>query len=90
MFSDSDVDDDNINPEAGVGAAIALPNVLPLPGFLVAALMKAFTTDAGELCLKAIDAIRKRARADGHDPVESPATQKAAYVPIWIWNHAIQ
>ncbi|KAI2493248.1 hypothetical protein MHU86_21285 [Fragilaria crotonensis] len=58
-------------PGGGSGSAIVLPNVIPLPGFLVAALMRAYTSDAGELCLKAIDAIRKRARAAGHDPVES-------------------
>ena len=79
LFSDSDEDnDDDINPEVGVGTAIALPNVLPLPGFLVATLMKVYTSDAGELCLEAIDAIRKKARADGQNPVESPAVQKAA------------
>ena len=71
-------------------AAIALPNVLPLPGFLVAALMEAYTSDAGVLCLTALDAIRKRGRADGQDPVESPVARKAAYVPIWTWNHATQ
>jgi hypothetical protein len=44
LFSSSE-DEDNIDPnKAGVGAAIALPNVLPL---LVAALMNAYTTDAG-------------------------------------------
>ncbi|KAI2498407.1 hypothetical protein MHU86_16104 [Fragilaria crotonensis] len=90
LFTDSDEDNDDIDPEAGVGAAIVLPNVIPLPGFLVAALMRAYTSDAGELCLKAIDAIRKRARAAGHDPVESPVAKKAAYVPIWLWNHATQ
>jgi hypothetical protein len=45
--------------------------VLPLPGFLVAALMDAYTTDAGILCLVAIYATRKRAREAGVDPVES-------------------
>jgi hypothetical protein len=74
-----------------LGATIALPNVLPLPGFLVAALMEASASDgAGVLCLTAIDAIGKRVRADGQDPVESPAAQKSAYVPIWIRNHATQ
>ena len=73
-----------------MGAAIALPKVLLLPGFLVAALMRAYTSDAGDLCLRAIDAIRKRAIADGQDPVMSPAALKSAYVPIWLWNHATQ
>lgn len=82
LFSDSDDDDDDIDPEAGVGTAILLPNVLPLPGFLVAGLMEAYTSDAGLLCLTAIDAIRKRARAAGEDPAHSQTAHKAAYVPI--------
>lgn len=90
LFTESEDEDDDIDPEAGVGAAIALPNVLPLPGFLVAALMRAYTSDAGDLCLRAIDAIRNRATEDGQDPVVSPAALKAAYVPIWLWNHATQ
>ena len=90
LFTDSDEDDDDIDPEAGVGAAIVLPNVLPLPGFLVAALMRSYTSDAGELCLKAIDAIRDRAKSAGQNPVDSPLAKRAAYVPIWLWNHATQ
>jgi hypothetical protein len=38
LFSSSK-DKDMFDPEKGVGAAIALPNVLTLPGFLVATLM---------------------------------------------------
>ena len=64
--------------------------MLLLPGFLVAALVDAYTTDAGILCLAAIDAIRKRASKAGVDPADSTATQKAAYVPVWIWNHATE
>jgi hypothetical protein len=56
----------------------------------VAALMDAYTTDAGILCLAAIAAIRKRASEAGVDPSDLPAAQKAAYVPIWIWNHATE
>jgi hypothetical protein len=90
LFSSSE-DDDDFDPEDGVGAAISLPNVLPIPGFLVAALMDAYTTtDAGFLCLAAIDAIKKRARVAGVDPASSTAAQKAAFVPIWIWNHATE
>jgi hypothetical protein len=37
----SSEDEDDIDPKAGVGAAIVLPNIHPLPGFLVAALMDA-------------------------------------------------
>jgi hypothetical protein len=35
--------------------------------------MDAYTTDAGILCLVAIDAIRKRAREAGVDPADSTA-----------------
>ena len=58
LFSTSK-DEDVFDPEERVGAAIALPNVLPLPGFLVAALME------GILRLAAIKAIRKRANKAG-------------------------
>ena len=64
--------------------------MLLLPGFLVASLMDASTTDAGILCLAAIDAIRRRAIEGGVDPSDSPAAQKAAYVPIWVLNHATE
>jgi hypothetical protein len=52
--------------------------------------MDAYSTDAGILCLAAIDAIKKRAIEAGVDPVDSTAAMKAAYVPIWIWNHATE
>ena len=64
--------------------------MLPLPGFLVAALMDAYTKDEGILCLAVIAVIRKRASEAGVDPSDLPAAQKAAYVPIWIWNHATE
>jgi hypothetical protein len=41
LFSSSE-DDDDFDPDEGVGGEIALPNVLPLPGFLVSALMEAY------------------------------------------------
>ncbi len=87
---DEDLFSSSKDAEEGVGAAIPLPNVLPLPGFLVAALMDAYTTDAGILCLAAIAAIRKRTSEAGVDPSDLPAAQKAAYVQIWIWNHATE
>jgi hypothetical protein len=65
--------------------------VLQLPGFLVAALMLGtYMTDAGILCLAAIEAIRKRGIEAGVDPADSTAAQKAACVPIWIGNHATE
>ena len=89
LFSSSE-DEDEFDPDEGVGEEIALPNVLPLPGFLVSALMDAYTTDAGLLCLAAIDAIKTRATDAGVDPVASTVALKAAYVPIWLWNHATE
>ncbi len=89
MFSSSE-DDDDFDPDEGVGGELALPNVLPLPGFLVSALMDAYSTDAGILCLAAIDTIKKQAIEASVDPVDSTAARKAVYVPIWIWNHATE
>ena len=52
--------------------------------------MEVYTTDAGILCLVAIDAIKKRAIAAGVDPADSTAPQKAAYAPVWIWTHVTE
>jgi hypothetical protein len=41
LFSSSE-DDDDFDPDKGEGGEKALPSVLPLPGFLVSALMDAF------------------------------------------------
>jgi hypothetical protein len=49
--------------------------------------MEVYTTDAGILCLVAIDAIKKRAIAAGVDPADSTVPQKAASAPVWIWIH---
>ena len=54
------------------------------------ALMEAYTTDAGILRLVAIDAIKKRAIAAGVGQADSTDAQKAAYVPVWIWNHVTE
>ena len=43
-----DVDDDKENP-ARLARTIPLPNVLPIPAFLVVALMERYTSDAGYL-----------------------------------------
>ncbi len=52
--------------------------------------MEAYTTDAGILRLVAIDAIKKRAIAAGVGQADSTDAQKAAYVPVWIWNHVTE
>ena len=73
-------DEDKFDPDEGVGAAIGLPNVLPLPGFLVAVITDAFTTDAGILYLAAIDAIRERAIKAGVDPSDFPFANFATFL----------
>jgi hypothetical protein len=44
-------DKDNFDPEEGVRAATVLPNVLPLPGFLVVVLMDAYYTRTQASCV---------------------------------------
>ena len=85
-----EVVDENVDPavknrgDGPVGTIV--PNTLPIPAFLVAALMKAYSTDAATLCLAAIDAIKARADEAGEDPLKSQRAQQASYVVCWLWN----
>jgi hypothetical protein len=76
------------NDEVIVQASMTLPNMLPLPGFMMAALMKAYTTDPSRLCLAAIAAINARAARAGADPGSSTLAKGASYVAAWLWNMA--
>ncbi|KAI2497613.1 hypothetical protein MHU86_16862 [Fragilaria crotonensis] len=70
-------------------SVVKIPNlVLPLPGFLVVALMDAYTIDATTLCLAAIAAINARAEPAGEDPSSSLLANRASYVAAWLWNLA--
>ncbi|KAI2499963.1 hypothetical protein MHU86_14537 [Fragilaria crotonensis] len=71
-----------------VQASVTLPNMLPRPGFLVAALMQAYTMEPSKLCLAAISAINARAVKASVDPASSALAKGAAYVAAWLWNIA--
>lgn len=63
-----------------------MPNILSIPAFLVVALMKACSSDAAILCIKAIEAIKERATQSGEDPMQSQKARHTAYVAVWLWN----
>ena len=52
--------------------------------------MERYTSNAGYLCLTAIKAIKDRAIEAGEDPITSLSAKRAAYVPVWLWNHATE
>ena len=62
-------------------AMLSWPNVLPVPGFLFAAMMDAYSSSASTLCLIAVKAIRDRAIEAGQDPDITRLAQVWAYVP---------
>lgn len=61
-----------------MSVVVKIPNlVLPLPGFLVAALMDAYVIDATTLCLAAIAAINAHAEQADVDPSSSLLANRA-------------
>ncbi|KAI2492527.1 hypothetical protein MHU86_22009 [Fragilaria crotonensis] len=81
--------DENDDPSITVlHSRITVPNILPVPAFIFAAIMEAYTTDAAKLCLAAILAINARARLAGENPRQSQTARRAAYVARWLWNVA--
>ena len=86
------LNDENVNPVdlKNISEKIPVPNVLPIPAFLVAALMRTYSSDAATLCLAAINAIKERASKAGEDPIRSENASQAAYVATWFWNVARQ
>lgn len=66
--------DENEDPIEVEMVKVTIPAVLPVPGYLVAALMGAYTADAGKLCIAAIQAIKARAEQAGKDPATSLMT----------------
>lgn len=71
--------DENDDPSVTVvHSRIMMPNILPVPGFIFAAIMEAYSTDASRLCLAAIAAIKTRARQAGEDPKQSQTARRAA------------
>jgi hypothetical protein len=83
------VNNENENPVANSGANdVIVPNVLPIPAFLVVALMKAYCIDAPSLCIAAIEAIKERAIQAGEEPLKSEKAKIASYMAVWLWNAA--
>ena len=84
------VNNENVDPSgrATDRTDVVVPNMLPIPAFLVVALMKAYCTDAPTMCLKSIEAIKERAIVAGEDPLQSENAKLASYVSVWLWNVA--
>ena len=57
------VNDENADPGGpkANNEGVVVPNMLPIPAFIVAALMRTYASNAATLCLAAIDAIKERA-----------------------------
>ncbi|KAI2493662.1 hypothetical protein MHU86_20877 [Fragilaria crotonensis] len=102
MVDTSDEDEDSVGPEGPphdendnpsitvLHSRVTIPNVLlPVPAFIFAAIMEAYTTDAAKLCLATITAIRDRTRRADEDLKRSLTTAtRAGYVARWLWNIA--
>ncbi|KAI2505694.1 hypothetical protein MHU86_8753 [Fragilaria crotonensis] len=100
MVDTSDEDEDSVGPEGPpldenddpsitvLHSRVTIPNVLPVPAFIFAAIMEAYTTDAAKLCLATITAIRDRTRRADEDPKQSLTATRAGYVARWLWNIA--
>lgn len=84
------VHDKNVDPDESreKRTGVIVPNMLPIPVFMVVALMKAYTSDAANLCLAAIEVIKERAVKVGDDPITSLRSRNATYVVVWLWNVA--
>jgi hypothetical protein len=84
------INDENVDPAGAqtLDESTVVPNLLPIPAFLVAALMRTYASDAATLCLAAINAIKDRAEKAGEDPALSQNAKRAAYVAAWLWNVA--
>jgi hypothetical protein len=66
-----------------------MTNTVPVPGFLAVAFMETYETDPLELCLLAVDAIKKRAAAEPDKRRALRLAEAAAYVPQWLLSVAI-
>ena len=88
MVDSSDEEDNSVGSEKGpandenddpsvkvVHNRTTVPNILPVPAFIFAAIMEAYTTNASKLCLAAIAAIKARAMQAGEDPKQSQTAQ---------------
>jgi hypothetical protein len=72
--------DENVDPAElvkSINERVPVPNVLPIPAFLVAALLRTYSSDAATLCPAVISAIKERASKAGEDPMRSQNASRA-------------
>jgi hypothetical protein len=81
---DTDKNDDEVSL-----VGFTMTNTVPVPGFIAVALMETYKTDPLELCLLAVDAIKKRATAEADKRRASRLAEAASYVPQWLLSVAI-
>jgi hypothetical protein len=67
---------------------VTIPNILPVPAFIFAAIMESYTTNASRLCVATIAAIKARTIQADEDPEQSLTAKRASYVARWLWNVA--
>ncbi len=82
-------DDTEENDDEVSVVGFTMTNTVPVPGFIAVALMETYETDPLELCLLAVDAIKKRATAEADQRRASRLAEAASYVPQWLLSVAI-
>jgi hypothetical protein len=83
----TDNNEDNEDEVTVVG--FTTTNAVPVPGFLAMAFMETYETDPLDLCLLAVDAIKKRAAAEPDKRKAAQLAEAAAYFLQWILSVAI-
>jgi hypothetical protein len=66
-----------------------MTDTVPVPGFLAVVFMETYETNPLELCMIAVDAIKRRAAAEPDKLKAARMAEAAAYVPQWILSVAI-
>ena len=84
IADDTEENDDDVSV-----VGFTMTNTVPVPGFIAVALMETYETDPLELCLLAVDAIKKRATAEADKRRASRLAEAASYVPQWLLSVAI-
>jgi hypothetical protein len=82
-------DDDEDAEDTVTVVRFTMTNTVPVPGFLAVAFMETYETDPLELCVLAVDAIKKRAAAEPDKRKAARLAEAAAYIPQWILSVAI-
>ncbi len=82
-------DDTEDNEDEVTVVGFTMTNTVPVLGFLTVAFMEMYERDPLELCLLAVDAIKKRAAAEPDKRRALRLSEAAAYVPQWLLSVAI-